>query len=810
MILDSTFYKNISRKVVSGGTGLVFPNDVVLLCDTNSGAINLTLCDIPFTRWNTIYKLYVVDNGNNASVNNIIVNAPVGYKINGQPFITINTNGDTYLIRITNDTNYLGTSNYFVGGSGNGHIIEDEGIPLPQQPTLNFTGGGVTAFDDPLNFETVVNVIGGIELITNANLLTLINTSTVIPSQIYQITDAIFITNYFATQQTVPVIVKGISINSVSLEGSGIFLNADYQQVGDYSGLVGFVANIGVWNSSLLPVAGDVAMWENKHYVNTTGVNTITSPNVDIINWKIGKYQIDFGYIQEIDFVTYDVYANVIRSRKDKRNNYVENNFGADTYRAQTFNVFQWGNNKVAYNSVTQNSALVCYQNQVIGGNLPTVNDLGIYGNVIQNDAFIGLDLQGNFGAIRFNQVNGKLGSIQIQSNKGSIEYNIVINSSCQVSTADTSDLFAYNYILNSTAVCFITNTLAGFIENEIKNSSVIITSHKGLFYKNVLDRSSINIDVVEVLGVITQNTFINTPITGTTVSSISSWTGNMTFNTFDDAIFKIDQQTGDGNFSHNQISQQSEVSIRNNAGTFLYNVMLNKSKVEFSLLSGWFGFSGAKGTGNILDGASQIFIQTLKGGIDNSTFQRLTTIQVNADCDGSFSNVDFSTISISTDNITASGSFLNITTDFGAIVTPIISEAYQNGSCLKGGYNTITAKLDMNDPLIYDLPTQTLLIPDAFRNFCGKFYLANATGQQISFIIRLNGNFYSELYCDVNSIQFNVISITPFVAQSIVSSVVAPVVINGRTLPSKADSVIFQNTFPGTLNLITETRIYA
>jgi hypothetical protein len=45
--------------------------------------------------------------------------------------------------------------------STSGHIIADEGIDLPQQPTLDFQGAGVTATDDSLNNKTIVTIAGG-------------------------------------------------------------------------------------------------------------------------------------------------------------------------------------------------------------------------------------------------------------------------------------------------------------------------------------------------------------------------------------------------------------------------------------------------------------------------------------------------------------------------------------------------------------------------------------------------------------------------------------------------------------------------
>ncbi len=49
------------------------------------------------------------------------------------------------------------------GGTGGGHVIEDEGTPLPQQTNLNFTGTGVTASDS--GGKTVVDIPGGVSVL---------------------------------------------------------------------------------------------------------------------------------------------------------------------------------------------------------------------------------------------------------------------------------------------------------------------------------------------------------------------------------------------------------------------------------------------------------------------------------------------------------------------------------------------------------------------------------------------------------------------------------------------------------------------
>lgn len=45
-----------------------------------------------------------------------------------------------------------------VGGGGGGHTIQDNGVDLPQEDALNFTGAGFTASDDAANLATVIDI----------------------------------------------------------------------------------------------------------------------------------------------------------------------------------------------------------------------------------------------------------------------------------------------------------------------------------------------------------------------------------------------------------------------------------------------------------------------------------------------------------------------------------------------------------------------------------------------------------------------------------------------------------------------------
>jgi hypothetical protein len=116
MALNATAFPNISRIVA--GSVILFPNDSILLCDTSVAPVTMTLLEIPANSWQTTWKLYVLDNSNNALAQNITISAPVGYTINGASSIVINVNGGACVVTITSNTTFLGQLNYSTGGGG--------------------------------------------------------------------------------------------------------------------------------------------------------------------------------------------------------------------------------------------------------------------------------------------------------------------------------------------------------------------------------------------------------------------------------------------------------------------------------------------------------------------------------------------------------------------------------------------------------------------------------------------------------------------------------------------------------------------
>lgn len=107
MSMYSTIYQNPSRIVT--GTPVLNNDDVVLYCDTSSGAVTINLLDIPNNYWLTTWKLYVVDYSNNAANNNITINAGSGQTINAQSSVVIDKNGGSAIVRISGNTTFVCT-----------------------------------------------------------------------------------------------------------------------------------------------------------------------------------------------------------------------------------------------------------------------------------------------------------------------------------------------------------------------------------------------------------------------------------------------------------------------------------------------------------------------------------------------------------------------------------------------------------------------------------------------------------------------------------------------------------------------------
>jgi len=477
----STQYPNNSR-VVSGDVA-VYNDDVTLLCDTFTNPVTINLLQIQYNFWNTTYKIYVVDNSKKAGTNNITIVAGPGQTINGLPSLVINTNGGVALVRISSNTSYIATlSSQASGGSGGYTTVQDEGVALPQQSILNFIGENVTAVDDPANNRTNVTIGGlGIVSLTNVEMLALMTAGTVIPGQLYLVTDG--------GNSDLGVLIQGVTTKSTTVGGAGLYLNADYQGAGSYGSVPTYNVFKGIWSANVLSVSiGDVVVYDNLNYLNITG-NWGSAPSSDLTNWAELPKNVTKGYILELDVVRYDVQANIIRYRADKRYNEVEYYAGGSDLST---NLFQWGRNLCTGNKVLSGSYMNCTNSSATFTNNSLTSAVMADNTSTQSPgAFIGNVLFGN----------SQILSVETQ---GNVYRNRLIGNETQIN------------------ISTILETGSAVSENDLsEDSSIVITSLTNVSYirKNTLKSSNITVNSLDN-GVIQQCTLLNQ-------SNISTPTGS-------------------------------------------------------------------------------------------------------------------------------------------------------------------------------------------------------------------------------------------------------------------------------------------
>lgn len=762
MILDSQKYRNTSR-TITGLSNNVFTSDVLIFCDTSTGAVALNLLEIPTDFWNTTYKLYVVDANNNAQTNNITINAPVGFQVNNASSLVISSNGGIALIRIVNNTDYLAELNY----NASALAVLNEGVLLtPNATSMDFIGSYVNA----TNVGSAVSVFiqPSIISLTYAQLQTAITNSTLIAGQMYSITNAIFIQT---TSETAPVYLIATSTNTISAQGQGRFLNADYQGIGNYSSVTGFVSNLGIRNFTLLVVVGSVVIWNNLQYVSLTGVNN--QPDINPLDWQLLSKTLTTGYILEVCTILYDVNTNSIYKRIDLNNNSVENNIS--TYVSvglEAFQVFQWGailsrdnfvGNESALNNYNNRGAV--YENTIINGSIITITtDTSTGGtfqkNIVKNCTLITL----NIGNINYNNFYDSI--LNLGDNEGNINYNCVTNNSIIQNNANPDPQLEIigNVISEGSS---LTNGVGArsnrFKNNNINNKSVVL-----------LDDFA---DPTPIFGEISENEFSNCNITlsvflGTDilignvfngfVGQVNNFGGvfkNNTFISSPNYTYNLsNQQSGvppiPANFNENQLNfcnadiinirnfnenfaEYSSINIQANANNILNNTIRNNSTFNITQnLGGVNSNNLEESTFNLGDVNVGVFIRwnelvrssmivaTCNNSISLNEFQNYTFNVTTNNCQFSGCQLSDSNIGInvfSTTIIRGILGSLNII-ELGTFSFNI------GGGIVQSGIATTSITLDVSDPTIYDLPTQTLTIPNSLSFVCGIISLINGS----------------------------------------------------------------------------------
>jgi hypothetical protein len=774
-MLSPQKYANTSR-TITGLINFVFTSDVLLFCNTSAGAVALNLLEIPSGFWNTNYKLYVIDANNNAQTNNITINAPVGYQVNNASSFVISANGGIALIRVTNNTDYSVETNYGAGGLA----VLNEGVLLtPNATSMDFIGSYVNA----TNIGNAVSVViqPSIIALTYAQLLTNITNSTLIAGQMYSITNAIFIQT---TGETTSVFLTATSTNNLGSAGHGLFYNADYQGTGNYSGVSGFVAQLGIWKGSLTPVIGDVVIWNNFHYKNISGNNSI--PNLNPLDWTLLTKSATTGYIIEICSIEYNLTTNSIIQRSDLRENVIQNNIATYlTLGFEGFQFFQWGSNNTKSNNVNSEGAiqncnnfastlgnLVCSGGaiKILSGSFLAGVSASLRENSILEGSVLTFNADVTSPNFSFNQVSefsvitiAKLGDPLIE---GTIAVNQF--SKCVLTLAPCSALstiylnrfqgtigsivndfgsFSFNQFISSQAFTIDISNVgdnvnqALFQENQIFYCDLITLGNNGLFLKNKFEYTTITFSGGGNLPTkqIQYNQFFNSAFQILNVND-----GIIIDNQCTESQMVLD--TNSNSIRANKISGNSNFTITNNLNRVEYNTLEN-STINVTNVN----IACVIRNNELLN--SQISVVTCNNSIALNKFNNYQFNVTTNSCSFSgneVSNASFIANLLSTAIIRGVNGQLEVNT-LGTFNYLLGAGLISEGIC------TTSVFLNLSDPTIYNPISFTLTIPSELEYLCGRITLTNGTAP-IS-ILKISGGLNATFgfMAFVNDSGFNV-----------------------------------------------------
>lgn len=742
MSLFQTQYPNNSRVV--SGTPAIFKDDVVLLCDTSLGAVTINLLEIPANYWNTIYKLYVVDNSSNAAVNNITINAPTGYTINGLNSLVISTNNASALIRIINNTAYIAS---LTNAGGSPIEVKNQGTTITPNAT-SFDFVGIQAL---LTSPTSVKITNAFISGTYNQINALAIANDLITNQWYNIADAV----YGNLNNQTNIYTPAITNNSLSSFGIGEFYDADYQGVGTYGAIISFGTQLGVWNPSLTPNIRDAVIWNNYHYLNLTGA-VGTQPDTDTTNWILLPYDVENGYILKYDQITYQINngSAVIMSRKDNQNNEVEFTLINGVY---SFDVFAFGNSRVIGNKVLRGSFFNC-----CNINYEIIRTEGIWYNVLNNSAIVNLQPPMIIKSFTNNFFKGNNSSvIDFQGDDLFVRNNYFENCQGIIYSNDTT--FDNNHILNTSFDLSLVET--NFEKNQLNSCELVINKNNAYFGFNNAFKTTIRI-----------------------YNSTSSELNNTFFN----AILTINNSLG--TFYKNTInnSKVSIITITLNS-VFAQNLLENDSEINITTLNGQFGI-GKQEVGNRLKSSIVTIVNFNNGNFSCNNLES-TIINVNV-FDGEITLCSLTGNGSIIINNMSGNDIASVTADRFSFGSPSynLNKSY-SGTRLSYGVNTIEVNLDLSDSTIYDLPTETLTIPSEYINWGGKFNLQNGSGLIISKIIGLEANYPYSFITSNGVIQFRTVATISALANQIVSTQTAPALIGITYQAASPDYVIGQAT---------------
>jgi len=747
MAMFSTTYKN-NQRIVSGNTP-VFNDDVVLLCDTSIAPVTINLGDIAIDYWNTIWKLYVVDNSNNAITNNIVINAGAGQTINGFSSLTINTNGGQALIRVSSNSSFI--AELSTGGNAN-LTVKDEGVTVVAGVTiLNFIGAVVNV-TTPMAGEADVTIDAlGYQILSNSALLSLISAGTLNIGWTYIVNNV--------TNANTFVAVQAIATNAVQNYGAGYFLNADYQAVGNYSGVSGYVSQTGIWKGgSASYVVGDVCIWNNYHYKNITGSNSSTTPNSDTTNWVLLTKSATNGYIIAVDYVIYDVVTNIVRKRIDSKNNEVDYTNGNIS-----FDYFQWGRNQVTYNKVLNGSLFGAVNSPCnFTGNFLVNSQITDYTPALITGGSIDKNILTN-------------SQITIQSNQGEVSYNNLdsgsyfsIQSIINVGGA-ISPTINYNNFKENSYISLNTLQDASITYNNFYSESYILTVGSVIISNSSLDRNNFSsVSYLRILNSVTSCSIYESNVEGRSYISITgAYSGNVRNNVLSvNSYLVLNTGIVGADCSGNRLSAFSYITIGAHSGQIDNNFVTNLSNIQITT-----NYVGSYVSQNRLENNSSLILTT--GG--EITGQTNATIQYNSidntilSINNILGNLENNQITNSTLAITTANNSFNenqITNSTLAITTA--SNSFNENQFIDSNFQITTLSGVFNYNQIIKGDLQPITISGTFQN--NQIAYSSLSGTTMSGTFNYNQIEYSSFSITTigGTFNYNKISISAFTITTI------------------------------------------
>jgi len=280
---------------------------------------------------------------------------------------------------------------------------------------------------------------------TYSEAVTLSNNSLIVSGQQYLITDSSII-------DLGVVVVGSPNPKKFQTDALGGFLNADYQNVGDYDtieSITGFAKGTfqGVWRAEneVSFANGDIVIQSNVIYqvIDSSLFNSLgpsSNPTAYYAFTRANFLTEQVGYIQEWDSIEYDFSNDIPTWRFDKRNNII--NF-------QSLSSFQFGNDMVEWQQGDSECVISCSNNigEIIG---------------FQN---LGSNVNAEFNEGTINECSYSKGSFTINLNSG------VYHSYCSCSIKEEIQFLATSNHLGKT----LKEYFSTFEENLVITSSNII-----------------------------------------------------------------------------------------------------------------------------------------------------------------------------------------------------------------------------------------------------------------------------------------------------------------------------------------------